>query len=81
MATFSASCSRPIYKRVPVQGGPGVSGFTSVPDGREHAEITIEINVKALIDMLGPRAMSNKAGRSKIAGGFITAYATNLRRV
>lgn len=78
MATFTATCTRAIGKKVATADG---RGWTTVPDGTEHADITIEIDVAALVKWLGPKAMQNKARKTRLAGGDIIVRATNIRRV
>lgn len=80
MATFKSTCTRDIGKKVATTSNGGV-GWTTIPDGREVANITIDIDVAALLKWLGPKAMRNKARKTKLAGGDIVVRATNIRRV
>lgn len=44
-------------------------------------DITLTINVAALIKSLGSQAIRNKNGKAKLHGGDIVATATNRNRV
>lgn len=78
MATFQATITRPRGKKVVTENG---RGWTTVPDGIETADITLEVDVQALMQMLGRRAMGAKTRKSVLAGGDIVARATNIRRI
>lgn len=78
MAIFTGTCIRRIGKKVATADG---RGWTTIPDGSETADITIEIDVAALLKWLGPKAMHNKARKTKLAGGDIVVRAANIRRV
>lgn len=55
-------------------------GFTSIPDGFEHADIEVTADLDAIARELGLRAMGNKSGKTKYLHGLIVVTATNRRR-
>jgi len=71
---------RSIGKRVDTTSNGG-TGFTTVPDGYEDADIELVVDVEKLARLLGERAMKNKTNRSSIAWGFVKAYARNRKRI
>lgn len=57
------------------------TGFHTVPDGEEMADIEITIDVEKLARRLGVRAMKNKTGRATIAWGLVRVKALAKARV
>lgn len=49
----------------------GRTGFTTVPDGYEVADVEIEVDLNSLVRRLGPQAMANKNGTSKYLHGCV----------
>jgi hypothetical protein len=66
------------YKRVPVTSG---AGFTTRPDGHQIADLEIWVDIPALAQVMGARAMRSKKGISILQGGTVTVKAINRRKV
>lgn len=75
--TFKGRVSRPIRKRAPLEGG-GV-GFTTVPNGREDADATVEVDVDAILRNIGPQALGNRSGVSKFMHGAVVVRVSNRK--
>lgn len=56
-------------------------GWTTVPDGRDIADIEIEIDLDAIKRQLVDKAMSNKSRCAKICHGAVVVRARNLRHI
>lgn len=68
-----------IQRRKRVQATPPGIGWTTVPDGDELVDISIEIDIDALARDLGTKAWRSRGGRSVLGGGMIKAFATEAR--
>lgn len=75
--TFKSTWRRPVFKRVPTEDGRGV---TSKPAGHERADITVFVDVDALVSRMAEDAMRNKRKFAIEAGGAIKVVASNVRR-
>lgn len=75
MTSVTRHLSRELRKKVETG-----SGFCSVPDGIEIADVTLSIDMDALCQVIGYRAMKNKTGKAKYFGGLIVAKVANRQR-
>lgn len=66
---------RRVGKCVPVT--PPGTGWMTVPDGYEEADIEIHVDVDKLVKALGLRAMESKSGRSALQSGAVVVKAVN----
>lgn len=60
---------------------PPATGWTTVEDGFTIADINVLVDLKALADLLGPKAIRSKAKRSQLQSGIVVVEAFNLRKV
>lgn len=62
----------------PTQDG---RGKTRVVFAHDHAEIEIWIDIAALVDMYGTRAIRSKGKRARVAKGGVEIKAKNVKRI
>lgn len=76
MTSVTRRLSRELRKRVETG-----HGFGCVPDGIEIADVTLTIDMDALCQQIGFRAMKNTSGKAKYFGGLVVAKVSNRKRV
>jgi hypothetical protein len=79
MATYSTHSIRKVFKWVMESTERGAC-HRHVPDGTESADITVTVDLPAIAERFGARAMANKSGTSKFMGGLVVVTATNRTR-
>jgi hypothetical protein len=60
---------------------PTARGFTTEADGRTDYDVEFEIDEAAIARQMGPRALKNKSGASRLASGAIVCRVIAQRRV
>lgn len=77
-ASYRVRMRRDIGKKVDTFAPDGsVNGMRTQPDGKEVADIIVEVNLAALARRLGVRDMKNKSGKCKYLFGEVTVRAIN----
>lgn len=67
-----------ISEMVPTNDGHGKTRKVIADD---YAEIEIWIDIAALVEMYGPRAIRSKGRRARVAKGGIEIKARNIKRI
>lgn len=76
---YTAEISRRRSKRVETTSNGGV-GWTSIPDGMEYGIAHVEIDVSAIVNQLGMKALQNKSGKAIALGGCVKVKISDRRR-